>query len=92
MAKCFGRIIVFTIVADEIVDSGDVAGQPYLLVGASLEVLPWYFLDSVVVLQNVADSVFVQPQNEVEQGVALPVVGYRKICRNESHLGAAVHS
>jgi hypothetical protein len=92
MARCFGRIIVFTNVADEIVDSGDVVGQPYLLVGASLEVLPWYFLDSVVVQQKVVDSVFAQPQNEDEQGVVLPVVGYRKICRNEYHLGAAVHS
>jgi hypothetical protein len=46
----------------------------------------------VVVQQKVVDSEFVQPLNEGEQGVVLPVVGYRKICKNGYHLGAAVRS
>jgi len=46
----------------------------------------------VAVQQQVVDNEFAQPQNEDVQGVVLPVVGFRKICRNGYHKDVVVHN
>jgi len=46
----------------------------------------------VAVQQQVVDNEFAQPQNEDVQGVVLPVVGFRKICRNGYHQDVVVHN
>jgi hypothetical protein len=53
-----------------------------------------YIVDfvGVAVLQQAVDSEFAQPLNEDVQGVVLPVVDYRKTCRNGSHQGVVVHN
>ena len=92
MARCFGRIILFTNVADGTVGFAASVEQQGLLVGEYFELAPLYCLDSDFVQQKDVDSEFVQPLNEGEQGVALLVVGCHKICRNGYHLGVVVHS
>jgi hypothetical protein len=92
MARCFGRIILFTNEVDDIVGFAVSVEQQDLLVGEYFELSTSYCFDFEVVQQKVAGSEFVQPLNEGEQGVVLLVVGYHKICRNGYHLGVVVHS
>ena len=54
--------------------------------------LMFSFGSSTLIVLVFHDSEFAQPLNEDVQGVVLPVVGYRKICKNGYHLGAAVRS